>query len=176
MERLAHHRAQSTNSLWRDRPAGEAGFGTGHRRGEVPASSGAMATIWPASGAPAPVCTLVAGESRWTRWNPHRSDRGESQEVPAAATTPPPEVRSGRRRGVEGEVEPISSMPCQDDNIRGRRRSRRSGTGRGEAVKRDGLWSTGRKRRTRLWSVCKHEAEQVDHIRDVQAGVRVTVC
>ncbi len=146
MERLAHHRAQSTNSLWRDRPAGEAGFGTGHRRGEVPASSGAMATIWPASGAPAPVCTLVAGESRWTGWNPHRSDRGESQEVPAAATTPPPEVRSGRRRRVEGEVEPISSMPCQDDNIRGRRRSRRSGTGRGEAVKRDGLWSADRKR------------------------------
>jgi len=116
MQRLAHHRAQSTNSLWRDRPAGETGFGTRHRRGEVPASSATMATIWPPSGASAPVCTLVAGESRWAGWNPHRSDRGESQEVPAAARTPPSEVRRRCRRGVEGEVETVARMSHPDEH------------------------------------------------------------
>jgi hypothetical protein len=44
---------------------------------------------------------------------------------------------------VEGEVGAVFRMPCQDDNILGRRRS---GTGRGEAVEKDGLWPAGRKR------------------------------
>lgn len=133
MQGLAHHRAQSTNSLWRDRPAGETGFGACHRRGEVPAPSATMATIWPTSGASAPVCTLVAGESRWSRWNPHRSDRGESQEVPAAARTAPSEVRRRCRRGVEVETVFRMSRPDEHQSCsspirdRSERRSRERG-------------------------------------------------